>query len=115
TQRRPSKVGLVGIKQELAKLGCLAKTDRQNTGGKWIQATGMAGLSSPEQVPNSLQGLVGREPQRLIEQQNAVDLTEPFFTAGQTHSSTGRLPASSRSRARSIKVEIRRPCTNVRS
>ena len=69
-------VGLARAKQAAGDLGGLAEADRQQAGGERIQAAGMAGLFGPEQVPGALQGLVGTQSRRLVEQQDAVEPAE---------------------------------------
>ncbi|MNV43027.1 hypothetical protein D3C71_1347300 [compost metagenome] len=78
-QLRQGFVTLVGIKQVLRELGGLAEAQRQHTGGQGIETAGMSGLLGVEQPANLLQGRVGSEPQRLVEQDDAADVTTDTF------------------------------------
>src|SRR5690606_10008815 len=63
-------------------LGGLAEAQREQAGGEWIEAAGVAALRGTEQVAGPLQGLVGAWPARLVEQQDAVELAEFRAWAG---------------------------------
>src|SRR5690606_31531803 len=63
--------------QAAGDLGRLAEAHRQQAGGQGVEAAGVAGLAGAEQVAYALQRLVGAEPARLVEQQDAVEAAEP--------------------------------------
>src|SRR5690606_7157534 len=72
-------VTLVGIEQILGELGRLAEAQRQHTGRQRIETAGMSGLLGVEQPADLLQGRVGGEATRLVEQQDAADATTNAF------------------------------------
>ena len=58
--------------EDLARdLGRLAEADRQHAGGERIEAADVPGLAAAEQPAHALQRRVGRQPARLVEQQDA--------------------------------------------
>ena len=67
-------VGLAGVQQPAADLGRLPEADRQQAGGERIEAAGMTRLGAPNNAASLLQRGVGRQAERLVEQQNAVDV-----------------------------------------
>ena len=81
-QARDGVVGLARAEQSAGDLGRLAEADRQQAGGERIQAAGVPGLVRAEQMPHPLQRLVGTQPMRLVEQQDAVQFPERAFVAG---------------------------------
>ena len=66
-------VGLAGVQQPTAHLGRLPEADRQQAGRERIEAAGMPGLGRAEQRARLLQSRVGRDTERLVEQQDAAD------------------------------------------
>jgi hypothetical protein len=83
-------VGLAGAEQVAGDLGGFAKADRQQPGGQRIQCAGVATLLGAEQVPHPLQGLVGTQAGRLVQQQDAIDPSEPGARALRTRAAAGR-------------------------
>ena len=64
------RVALGAGEQRARHLGGFADADRQHAGCERIEAAGVAGLGTSQQVAYALQGRVGRQPRRLIEQQD---------------------------------------------
>ncbi len=75
-QHRRGVVRLARAQQQPGDLGRLAEADRQQAGRQRIKAAGMATLVGAEQVPHLLQRLVGADPGRLVQQQQAVERPE---------------------------------------
>src|SRR5690606_19554976 len=69
-------VGLARSEQAAGDLGGFAEAHGKQAGGERVQAAGMPCLGGAEQVPCALQGLVGTQALRLVEQQDAVELAE---------------------------------------
>ena len=68
-----ASIGLVGFEQVLRKLGRLAETQRQQTGGERIERAGVAGLLRQIETLGANQRVVARQAERLVEQQHAVE------------------------------------------
>ena len=64
-------VSLARAQQTAGNFGGLAETQGQQAGGQGIQAAGVATFFRTEQMPRTLQGLVGAQALRLVEQQDA--------------------------------------------
>src|ERR1700716_2598822 len=62
-QRGP--VNLVGVEQQLRKLGRLAEAYRQQSAGQRVERAGVSGLGGIKQALRLLQGCVRRESYRL--------------------------------------------------
>src|SRR5690606_13289541 len=82
----PCQVNLVRIQQILAELRSLAQAQRQHAGRQGIQTSGMTRLGGLEQMAHTLQGLVRRKAQWLIEQDDSVDIAKSGGLLGQTYS-----------------------------
>jgi len=75
------------------KPGRFTEAQRQQAGRQGIQCAGMPALGGREKPARLLQGVIGSQPERLVEQQNAIDLfPDPFALHGWLI-----LPASGRS------------------
>ena len=68
-------VALVGLQQKLGKLGGFAQANRQHAGGQRVKGTGVPRLGGGINALDLLQGIVGGNAGRLVQQQNAVYLT----------------------------------------
>ena len=73
-QLQDSLVSLVGIEQVGRKLRGFAETQRQKAAGQRIEGAGIAALGRREETAHFLQGIVRAQPERLVEQPNAIDL-----------------------------------------
>ena len=80
-QVRDGLVRLARAEQAAGDLGRFAEAHRQQAGRERIEAAGVAGLVRAEQVPDTLQGLVGTQALRFVEQQDAVELAKRFASA----------------------------------
>ena len=79
-------VGLVTVERRRGELAGLAEQHRQQAARERIEGPAVAGLVGLEQPPRLLHGRVRRQAERLVEQQQAVDL--------QTAVAPGELPSS---------------------
>ncbi len=70
TEPDPRLIVLVRVQQNPGQLGRLAQTDRQHPRSQGIETPGMTGLFGLVQALDLLQGLVGTQPERFVEQQN---------------------------------------------
>ena len=66
-------IGLVGVEQHVRELGCFTETDRQQAACQRIERSGMARLFGAKLPLRLLQCGVGRQPDRLVEEQDAID------------------------------------------
>ena len=82
TELQSGLVGLVGVEQIRRVLGGLAESQRQQAAGQRIERAGVTRLGGAQQPACLLQGMVGRDAARLVEQQHAIDRVTP---AGACH------------------------------
>ncbi|MOA01958.1 hypothetical protein D3C78_1213880 [compost metagenome] len=75
-------VTFVGIEQVLGKLGGLTEAQRQHATGQRVETAGVTGLLGIEQPADLLQRSVGGKPQRLVEQDDATDVTTNTLDLG---------------------------------
>ena len=106
-------VTLVGIERDLGKLRRCAKTQRQQTSGQWVKRAGVARFFCTHQPTHLLQCVIAGEPQGLVQQDDAVQLTAwltrrlaheaaPSSSASLALSATARLIRALNSAARSV-------------
>src|SRR5690606_17672821 len=101
-QTRLGNIGLVRIQQILGELGGLPKTQRQDTTGQRVETAGMSALAGIEQPAHLLQGSIGAHAQRLVENQDAVDITAFAAWSRHRYSSSSLAWRRSSATARSI-------------
>src|SRR5690606_18983727 len=100
-------VGLVALERGVGELAGLAEEQRQQPLGEWIESSAVAGLVGIEQAPGALQRRVGREPARLVQEQQAVDLQAGPVGAGVAGAEDSGSESSSADR-RALASSIRR-------
>jgi hypothetical protein len=67
-------VGFVGVEHLRAEFGRLTEADRQHPGGQRIERTGVSRLARIEEPLAARHRARGAHPERLVEQQNAVNV-----------------------------------------
>ena len=73
-----AEIFLVGLEHRPGELGRLAHEDQQQAGGQRVQRARVPRLLCTQQLLRLLQRPVGREADRLVEQQRAVDHLRGF-------------------------------------
>ena len=72
-QAHGRRIALGRVEQQLRELGGLAEAQREQSRGQRVERPRVPGLFRAVEPFGSLQRGVGREPDRLVEQQHAVD------------------------------------------
>src|SRR5439155_11562000 len=83
---------LVRLQHRPGELGRLAHQDQQQPGGERVERAGMVRFLRADQLLRLLQRAVGGEPERLVEQQRAVDHLRGF--SAESMSRDSRSPRS---------------------
>ena len=80
-QAHAHPVAFIRIQQIGGEFGRIAETAGQEPGRQRIEAPGMTGLGGAVEPLHALQGVVRRQAQRLIQQQDAGDISACITTA----------------------------------